>query len=121
MNHVIALGIKTVLTLFILLIMLSLAERYPVWNTIGLTLIVVGAAYFIGDLLILKATNNTVSTIADIGLSTMVIWLVGPFVLNQPVPFFIAFLSGILIGAGEWFFHKHLINALITKNPKVYS
>ncbi|RSL30201.1 DUF2512 family protein [Salibacterium salarium] len=121
MNHVIALGIKTVLTLFVLLIILSLAGGYPIWNTIGLTLIVVGAAYFIGDLLILRATNNIVSTTADIGLCTIVIWLVGPFVLNAPVPFFLALLAGIFIGAGEWFFHKYIINAVITQNPKVYS
>ncbi|SFP80880.1 DUF2512 family protein [Salibacterium halotolerans] len=121
MNHVTALGIKTVLTLLILLVVLLPAGGYPFWNTAGLALIVTGTAYVIGDLFILKATNNTVSTLADIGLCTLVIWLVGPYILNEPVPFILALLSGIIIGAGEWFFHKYVINAVISKNPKVYS
>ncbi|WP_026700001.1 DUF2512 family protein [Salibacterium aidingense] len=121
MNHLIALGIKAGLTFVVLLIILSLAGGYPFWNMVGLTLIVTGAAYVIGDLLILKATNNTVSTLADIGLCTLVIWLVGPFILNESVPFFLALLSGIIIGAGEWFFHKYVVNSVISKNPKVYS
>lgn len=121
MNHIIALTFKIVLVAVVLLSTLSLAFGNAIFNTLGLTLIVVGAAYIIGDLFIFKVTNNVVSTLADIGLCTLVIWLIGPFVLNQPVPFILAFLSALLIGAGEWFFHKYIINALITKNPKVYS
>ncbi|MFB4164263.1 DUF2512 family protein [Alteribacillus sp. JSM 102045] len=121
MKHIIALIIKTALVMFVLITILSLANGYAIGNTIGLTLIVVGAAYIIGDLFILNATNNSVSTIADIGLCTLVIWLIGPFVLNEPVPFILAFLSALLIGVGEWFFHKYVVNAIIEKNPKVYS
>ncbi|MFD2705024.1 DUF2512 family protein [Salibacterium lacus] len=121
MNHVIALGIKAVLTFLILLAVLLPFGGYPFWNIAGLALIVTGTAYIIGDLFILKATNNTVSTIADIGLCTLVIWFAGPFILKGPVPFIAALISGVLIGAGEWLFHKYVINAVISKNPKVYS
>ncbi|WP_158737429.1 DUF2512 family protein [Alteribacillus sp. YIM 98480] len=121
MNHVTALIIKTALVLFVLLVVLSLANGYPAWNTIGLSFIVVGAAYIVGDMFILRATNNWVSTIADIGLCTLVIWLIGPLVLNEAVPFFLAFLSALLIGAGEWFFHKYVANAILEKNTKAYS
>ncbi|WP_158736360.1 DUF2512 family protein [Alteribacillus sp. YIM 98480] len=121
MKHVIALIIKTILVLFVLVTILSLANGYGVGNVIGLAMIVVGAAYIIGDLFVLQSTNNWVSTIADVGLCTLVIWILGPYVLNAHVPFILAFLSALLIGAGEWFFHKYVINAVITKNPKVYS
>ncbi|SDH68536.1 Protein of unknown function [Alteribacillus persepolensis] len=121
MNHVIALVVKTILVMFILVIVLSLMNGYPFLNTLGLSLIVVGTAYIIGDLFILDATNNTVSTIADIGLCTLVIWLIGPFILNEPVSFILALLTAVLIGLGEWFFHKYVVNAVISKNPKVYS
>ncbi|MGY4689569.1 DUF2512 family protein [Salibacterium sp. K-3] len=121
MNHVIALGIKAMLTFLILLIVLLTAGEYPFWNIAGLALIVTGAAYVVGDLFILKATNNAVSTLADVGLGALVIWAAGPFILNGPVSFFTALSAGVLIGAGEWFFHKYVINTVISKNPKVYS
>ncbi|SDH92615.1 Protein of unknown function [Alteribacillus persepolensis] len=121
MSHITALLIKTALVLFVLLVLLSLINGYPGWNTIGLSVVVVLASYLIGDMFILKATNNWVSTLADVGLCTLVIWLIGPLLLNEAVPFFLAFFSALLIGAGEWFFHKYVARAILDKNTKAYS
>nr|WP_275899467.1 DUF2512 family protein [Bacillus piscicola] len=121
MKHVISLAVKTILVMLILVVFLSFFNGYALWKTLLLSAIVIGASYLIGDLFVFPVTNNVVSTIADIVLNTLVIWLLGPFVLNDPVPFLLALVAALLIGACEWFYHKYVVNALITKNPRVYS
>ncbi|SFE83410.1 DUF2512 family protein [Alteribacillus iranensis] len=121
MKHLVALAIKTMLVFLVLSIVLSLFNDYALWNTLGLSLIIVVAAYIIGDIFILRATNNLISTLADIGLCTLVIWLIGPLILNEPVSFGLALLTSIIVGAGEWVFHKYVARAVFPNNERAYS
>ncbi|WP_240376739.1 DUF2512 family protein [Bacillus piscicola] len=116
MNHIAALSLKATIIFFALSIVLSLFNGYAIWNTLGLALIITAVAYVVGDLLILRLSNNTLSTVLDIGMCTLLIWLVGPLILNQPVSFLVAFLASIAIGAGEWLFHKYVTRTIFKNN-----
>ncbi len=118
MGHVSAVAIKLTLVAFVLLTIFSLMYGYVLWNTLVLTFIVTGIAYVIGDLWILKMTNNLISTIADVGIGTLSLWIIGPFVLNEPVSFFLALISAVIIAVGEWFFHKYVDMAVFRRGEK---
>ncbi len=91
---------------------------YDGGTTFGLTLIIVGLSYVVGDLGILRVSNNVVATIADIGLITVAIWLIGSMIYSGGVPFFIAFITSLVIGGGEWFFHRFVLNSVLSsKDP----
>jgi len=107
MRHIVALLVKSVLVLGVLFVVLTLMYDYPFSTVFALTLLIVGLSYVIGDLGILPMTNNTVATLADIGLCTAKIWLLSPLV-GYAIPFFPALVASIGIGVGEWFFHKFM-------------
>ena len=46
-------------------------------NVLSISVVLTLAAYLIGDMLILRRTNNTMATIADFGIAFLVIWLMG--------------------------------------------
>jgi F0F1-type ATP synthase assembly protein I len=108
MDHVKALVIKVIMITAVLGVIISWMYNYPIGNTITLAIIITVIAYLIGDLYILRKTNNTVATVADVALGALTIWLIGPLVMPEVIPFSVAFLSAIVIGVGEWFFHKYV-------------
>lgn len=67
MKHVKALVIKFVSSLVLLSLILGLLFDMAFSNIFLITLVLGIEAYFIGDLLILPRTNNTVATIVDFG------------------------------------------------------
>lgn len=115
MRHVMALVIKTVMVTAVLIVIMSLINNYPVGPTFVLALLVSGLAYLAGDLGVLPMSNNTVATAADFGLATFTIWLIGPFIVGAFIPFSIALLSGVIIAAGEWFFHKYMTQTVLPR------
>ncbi|MDQ6466599.1 YndM family protein [Exiguobacterium acetylicum] len=54
--------------------------------------------------------RNMMATIADILLSFFVIWVMGESMIKNPGEDIIqaALISALIIGVGEWFFHKYL-------------
>lgn len=117
MKHLWALVIKAVLVFAVLLVIFSWIGTYPVGPTVALSLLVIGLSYLIGDLAILPMTNNMVATLADVGLNTLVIWVIGPFLFDQFIPFSLALLASVIIGIGEWFFHQYMAKAVLS-NPE---
>jgi hypothetical protein len=113
LRHALALIIKTTMVAAVFWVFLSFMNNYDFGSTFVLALLTVGVSYVIGDLWILPMSNNTVATLADIGLSTAKIWLIGPFILGAGVPFSLAFLTSLVLGAGEWFFHKYMSTAVL--------
>ncbi|MFV8828899.1 DUF2512 family protein [Alkalihalobacterium sp. APHAB7] len=111
MSHIQALLIKLVMATLILLLILTGIYNYRVGATIGLAVLIVILSYIVGDLAILKATNNTIATLSDLVLATLVIWIVGPFFQGSLIPFSVALISAIIISAGEWIFHKFFIRS----------
>jgi hypothetical protein len=103
----------------VLYVVLTLMYEYPAGATITLALLIVVLSYVIGDLGVLAMTNNTVATLADIGLCTLKIWLLGPLIVGISIPFLTALLASLVIGAGEWFFHKYMENSVLPRKESV--
>ncbi|MFD1952956.1 DUF2512 family protein [Paenibacillus thailandensis] len=64
-------------------------------------------AYFVGDLFILRATNNTVATIADAVLAFAGLWIAA-YMMNWPLDATEILFATVLLGAAEWLFHRYL-------------
>ncbi len=112
MRHISALIIKTLMISIVLLVVMSGIFGFPVIATFGLSLLIVVISYILGDLGILRITNNVLATIADLGITTLIIWIIGQFIFGYPVPIGIAFISAIVISVGEWFFHKYIFSII---------
>lgn len=88
----------------VLLMILGIFQNVSTPRLLLISFIITGAAYLIGDLFILPKYGNTVTTIADLGLSFLGVWI----------------LPYLLISAVEIFFHIYMKNlALYTNdNPR---
>lgn len=117
MNHVKALAIKFVMIAAVLFIILTLMFDVPLADTLWISLALTIIAYAMGDLMVFrKAGNraeqnkrNAIATVADIVVAFLVIWVMGEALVGNDVNIATpAIVSAILIGGGEWFFHKYL-------------
>ncbi|WP_216827776.1 DUF2512 family protein [Alkalihalobacterium elongatum] len=119
-KHLNPILIKMAMTIIVLLIVMSVAYNYPVWTPIGIGILVAAVSYSVGDLYILKISNNVVASLADLFMATWLIWIIGPLFQGLRIPFIVAFISALLITGGEWFFHKYMVNYRknIHHNPK---
>ncbi|UCZ53228.1 YndM family protein [Bacillus shivajii] len=115
MKHVAAICIKFIIITFVLLMILSAIYNYPFLSTITLSAFVVGISYLVGDIGILRFSNNTVATIADLGLIAIIVWLLGPLIYGADVTFIAAILSAVFIGMGEWVFHIYLAHEVLQR------
>lgn len=115
MRHLTAVLIKVVMVGAVFYVIFNMIYNYPIWETFALSLLVVGLSYLVGDLGILPMSNNTVATLADVGLCTLKVWLIGPFIMGLNIPFFLAFIAAIVLGVGEWFFHKYMVSSVLPR------
>lgn len=121
MRHLSAIVIKTAMVALVLWLILSGVYNYPIGGTFVLSLFIVGISYLIGDLGILRISNNIIATIADLAITTFALWLLAPIVYGVGIPFGAAFISALIIGVGEWFFHKFVANGVLNNNPSPIS
>lgn len=68
-------------------------------------------AYFIGDQMILRASNNTIATIADAGLAFVYFWIVSN-VMNWTLSFGELIVLTLALGLSEVVYHRFLANDL---------
>lgn len=117
MNHVKALIMKFVMIAAVLLIVLTLLFDVPFMDTIWISLALTVVAYVMGDLMIFRKAGdrsdqnkrNAIATVSDIVVAFLVIWLMGEALVGNDVNIVTpAIISAIVIGGGEWFFHKYL-------------
>lgn len=116
MKHIIALLIKFVMVAVVLSIVLSVATDLSFGNIMYLSVAVTVLAYVLGDLLILSATNNTVATIADIGLVFATVYLFDYLINANVISVWDALVCAVVIGIGEWFFHKYVATRVLEDN-----
>lgn len=124
MKHVKALAIKFVATLILLYIILGLFYDMSFSNVFLISLVLGISAYLIGDLFILSRTNNTIATIADMGLAFAIIWVMGSNLTYGNSLFFPSLISAICLGVFEYFFHKYVNNHVIKfeeKSERIHS
>jgi hypothetical protein len=115
LRHVVAFLIKMFVISAVLFITMSMMNQYAIGPTIMLALLVTILAYLVGDLGVLPMSTNMVATLSDIALATLTIWIIGPFIVNAAIPFLLALFSGVIIGAGEWFFHKYFVHTVMPR------
>ncbi|QHJ70087.1 YndM family protein [Planococcus halotolerans] len=126
MNHLKALIIKFVMIAVVLLVILTLIYDVEFGDTLLISAVLTLVAYALGDLMIFRKTGdrddrnradrdddhtkrNAMATVSDIVLSFLVIWLMGEVLLEEtPDLIQASIISALVIGAGEWFFHKYL-------------
>lgn len=117
MNHVKALAMKFVMIAAVLLIILTLFFDVPFVDTLWISLVLTLVAYVMGDLMIFRKAGdrsdqnkrNAIATVSDIVVAFLVIWLMGEALVSNDVNIITpAIISAIVIGGGEWFFHKYL-------------
>ncbi|WP_158299225.1 DUF2512 family protein [Paenibacillus antri] len=77
------------------------------WEAVAAAVVLTVIAYFIGDRVILPATNNLTATIADFGLTYVYVWMVGAF-LGWNVSLGETFWIALGVAAVELLFHTML-------------
>ncbi|XZF77004.1 YndM family protein [Bacillus sp. AL-1R] len=112
MKHIKAFVIKFIACLALLYIILGIGYDMAFRNVFLITLVLGVIAYIVGDMLILSKTNNTVATIADVGIAFLIIWYMGSKTYGGSM-FTPALISAIGIGLFEIFFHKYVYNHVI--------
>ncbi|MFS0560467.1 YndM family protein [Terribacillus sp. 179-K 1B1 HS] len=126
MKHVKALVIKFIMILAVLWIVFTLMFNTEFSDTLLMSVVLTIAAYVIGDLLILSRAGdrskpdgdfkkrNTIATVSDAILTFIVLWALGEALLNPDDNVVLASLiSTVVIGIGEWFFHRYVNNQVI--------
>ncbi|MDQ0429496.1 Ca2+/Na+ antiporter [Planomicrobium stackebrandtii] len=127
MNHVKALIIKFVMIAVVLLVILTGIYDVEFSDTLLISVVLTLVAYVLGDLLIFRKTGNrsdnnranhnesdhtkrnAIATVADIVTAFLVIWVMGEALFADTEDLMqAAIISALVIGAGEWFFHKYL-------------
>jgi hypothetical protein len=116
MKHIIALLIKFLMVAVILSIVLNVMTDLTFGSIMYLSVAVTVLAYVLGDLLILSATNNTVATIADIGLVFATVYLFDYLINANVISVWDALVCAVIIGVGEWFFHKYVSSRVLEDN-----
>lgn len=64
--------------------------------------------YYVGDQLILRATNNTVATFVD-GLGTLLFLLIVADSMNLDLTFGEALIISALMAVSEWLIHRYVL------------
>ena len=120
MKHLGAIIIKFVMIAVILEIILMLMTSLSFASILLVSLGVTVLAYLIGDIWILRKTNNIVATISDVILSLVVILLFNLF-YRPGISFGAAILSAVIIGIGEYFYHKFIARSFHWEEKKAVS
>ena len=108
MKHMKNLAIKFISILAVLFIILGIFYDMSFGNVLSISVVLTLASYLIGDLLILRRTNNTMATISDFALAFLVIWLMGENLTYGDSLIMPALIAAAGIALFETFFHKYV-------------
>ncbi|MFP7233692.1 YndM family protein [Bacillus subtilis] len=114
MKHIIALASKIALTLALLYVILDRFYHAPFLSVLFIAFFLGFVSYLSGDMIVLPRTNNLTASLADFGLSFVILWV---FVLTQTrndfSPFAAALLSAACLTVFEYFFHRYLLKNVL--------
>ena len=108
MKHMKNLAIKFISILAVLFIILGIFYDMSFGNVLSISVVLTLASYLIGDLLILRRTNNTMATISDFAMAFLVIWLMGENLTYGDSLIMPALIAAAGIALFETFFHKYV-------------
>ncbi|GAA4069871.1 DUF2512 family protein [Amphibacillus indicireducens] len=107
MEHVKLIMIKYFATFVLLYLVLGIAYGLTTSQIFFVSLISL-ALYFLGDLFILDQTNNFIATFSDVVINFIVIYLLLDVVGFAGDRLIAAFISSIVLGFYEIFFHLYV-------------
>ena len=116
MKHMKNLAIKFISILAVLFIILGIFYDMSFGNVLSISVVLTLASYLIGDLLILRKTNNTIATISDFAIAFLVIWLMGENLTYGDSLIMPALISAAGIALFETFFHKYVSSQINEAN-----
>ncbi|MFC0271667.1 YndM family protein [Metabacillus herbersteinensis] len=117
MKHLWAMVIKFIACFALLFVILGIGFDLSFQNVLLITFILGAVSYVLGDLFILPRTNNTIATIADLGLAFVVIWFILANVSDNGASIFWASLiASVGVALFEYFFHKYMVTSVLNKN-----
>ncbi|MDF2590017.1 MAG: hypothetical protein K0S41_3858 [Anaerocolumna sp.] len=116
MRHISAILIKFVMVTIVLGITLSVMTNLTFTDILYVSATVTILAYVVGDLLILSITNNVVATIADAALALATIYAFNFIWEFKNISFTDSLITALILGVGEWFFHKYVAKNVLMKS-----
>ncbi|WP_062108047.1 YndM family protein [Bacillus niameyensis] len=116
MDHVKAMTIKFVSSLVLLYVILGMFYGMSFGNVFLITLILGVASYIMGDLLLLPRTNNSIASMADFGLSFIVIWFLSAALTDGFPLLTMSLIAAIGTTIFEWFFHKYMVDNVLSED-----
>jgi uncharacterized BrkB/YihY/UPF0761 family membrane protein len=118
MKHIKSLAIKFFSSLVLLSVILGLFFDMSFGNIFLITLVLGVVAYVIGDLFILRRTNNIIATLADLGLAFLVIRFMSDILANgdDGDMFTMSLIAAIGVALFEYAFHKYVANRVLNEN-----
>lgn len=120
MKHVYAILAKFVIIAIILEITLGLMTDLNFTEVLMISLSVTILAYLLGDLFILSISNNTIATIADIGLTFLIILAFNYVYGYGRISYWASIVSAVVVGIGEWFFHKYVARHVFPNREEIH-
>ncbi|MBM7579139.1 DUF2512 family protein [Jeotgalibacillus terrae] len=116
MNHGKSMLIKALLLFPVIWIVLTGFNEVSFTDSTIVAVVLYVVAY-IGDMLVVRNAGNTVGTIGDLLLGTLVIWFT-LVLLGYNDIFGEALAAGLILTAGEYFYHKWLIHNLFEETAE---
>lgn len=90
----------------ITLLMLT-GDNISFWSAAVTATILTIIAYVLGDLMILRMTNNIIATLCDALLAFIVLWAAAGFMDWEITAGQVTF-TAIVLGFAEWFIHRYI-------------
>lgn len=108
MQHIVRIAIKFIASLVVLGIILGMFYDFTFGDVFLITAVLGVVSYFLGDQLILRATNNFIASAADFGLSFFLIWFMGAMLTDENNLLSASLISAAAITLFEYLFHRFL-------------
>ncbi|KUP37523.1 YndM family protein [Bacillus halotolerans] len=114
MKHIIALASKTALTLALLYVILDRVYHASFLSVLFIAFFLSFVTYLSGDILILPRTSNITASLADFGLSLVILWVfLETQTRNGFSPFAAALIASVCLTVFEYFFHRYLLKSVL--------
>ncbi|KUP39123.1 YndM family protein [Bacillus halotolerans] len=114
MKHIIALASKTALTLALLYVILDRVYHASFLSVLFIAFFLSFVTYLSGDILILPRTSNITASLADFGLSLVILWVfLETQTRNGFSPFAAALIASVFLTVFEYFFHRYLLKNVL--------
>lgn len=108
MRHILRIAMKFIAAVVVLGIIDAIGYDLGASDILGISAVLAIVSYIVGDLLILRISNNTVATIADFALAFVILYLMINTMTREDNVLSASLIGSVLITAFEIFFHRIL-------------